>query len=53
MSNWYEEGRVEGREVWEQEPHYSPVLGPNGRPLEYVKQPIGFKLTPVKEPRRE
>jgi len=41
------DGEVGGRTVWEQEPDYSPVLGPNGRPLEYVKQPIGFLLKPV------
>ena len=42
------DGQVHGTQVWEQEPFYSPVLGPNGQPLEYVKHPIGFDLRPVK-----
>ena len=37
-------GEVKGEEVWESNPRKSTVLGPNGEPLEYARQPIGFDL---------
>ena len=49
----YDDGsRDRATEVWEEAPQRSPLLGPNGHPLEYVKQPIGFRLV-KKEPARE
>lgn len=49
----YDDGsRDRATEVWEEAPQRSQLLGPNGRPLEYVKQPIGFRLM-KKEPARE
>lgn len=49
----YDDGsRDRATEVWEEAPRRSQLLGPNGLPLEYVKQPIGFRLV-KKEPARE
>jgi hypothetical protein len=37
-------GESKGEEVWESEPRKSKLLGPNGEPLEYARQPLGFDL---------
>ena len=39
-------GESKGEEVWESEPRKSQLLGPNGEPLEYARQPLGFDLRP-------
>lgn len=41
-------GEAKGDEVWEQEPHQSRLLGPDGKPLEYRREPLGFDLRPVR-----
>lgn len=42
-------GEVKGDEVWEREPRKSKLLGPDGEPMEYAKQPVGFDLRPVRK----
>lgn len=37
-------GESKGEEVWESEPRKSRVLGPDGEPLEYERQRLGFDL---------
>lgn len=45
FDDWQEHGSVGGQTVHEREkPSYSPVLGPDGAPLEYEYQPLGFDL---------
>jgi len=39
-------GETKGEEVWESEPRKSQLLGLNGEPLEYARQPLGFDLRP-------
>jgi hypothetical protein len=39
-------GESKGEEVWEIAPRKSRVLGPDGEPLEYARQKLGFDLSP-------
>lgn len=39
-------GETKGEEVWENGPRVSRVLGPDGEPLVYERQPLGFDLSP-------
>ncbi len=42
-------GETRGQEVWEDEPRVSRLLGPDGEPLEYARQRIGFDLRQVRK----
>jgi hypothetical protein len=42
-------GETKGDEVWETEPRLSRLLGPDGEPLQYARQPVGFDLRPVRK----
>jgi hypothetical protein len=42
----FEDGHIYADHVYEQErPEFSPLLGPDGNPLRYKKQRMGFDLT--------
>lgn len=45
MDQW---GKTRGDEVFEGNPRFSRLLGPDGAPLVYAKPKLGFDLTPRK-----
>lgn len=52
---WYDEGRVEGKTVFEKEEiQLTKLLGPDGEPyaIRRPKTKLGFDLTPTKDKSR-